>query len=76
MDFGRNLKTMRFARKLTQAQLADKAVTSQVFISAMETGKMLPSPDLEARLRKALDWGTLEDKAFAILSKEPTGDAR
>jgi len=73
MDFAHNLKTMRTIRKLTQAELAEAAMTAQAFISHMETGKMLPSPDLEARLRKALDWGDLEDEAFAILSKEPAG---
>ena len=70
MDFAQNLRTMRTIRKLTQEQLADKAMTSQAFISHLETGKMLPTPDLEARLRKALDWGELEDRAFEIIGHE------
>ena len=76
MDFARQLKTLRIARGLTQEQLAEKAFTSNVFISNLETNKMLPSPDLDSRLRKALDWTELEDQAFAILNKEPAGDAR
>lgn len=70
MDFGRNLKTMRAMRNLSQAQLADMAMTSRVFISHIEVGKLVAPPDLEQRLRKALDWGDLEDEAFAILSRE------
>lgn len=71
-EFGRNLRIMRVVhRNLTQAELAELAMTSRVFISHIEVGKMLPSPDLEKRLREALDWGDLEDEAFAILGREP-----
>ena len=73
MDFAHNLKTMRIMRKLSQAELAEAAMTAQAFISYIESGKLRPTPDLETRLRKALDWGDLEDEAFAILSKEPAG---
>lgn len=71
MSFAEDLKTMRTIRNLTQAELADKALTSQAFVSHIETGKMLPTPDLVARLRKALDWTELEDEAFKILGREP-----
>ena len=71
MDFGHNLRTLRVARGLTQGELADVAMTSNVFISHIETGKMLPGIDLEKRLRKALNWTELEDEAFAILGREP-----
>ena len=67
MDFAENLKTMRTIRKFTQAKLADKAMTSQAFISHIESGKMLPTPSLKRRLREALGWGEYEDKAFEIL---------
>ena len=70
MDFGRRLRTMRAVRDLTQIELADAAMTTQFFISAIEGGKMLPSPSLKDRLRKALDWTALEDEAFALLSRE------
>lgn len=70
MNFGDKLRTLRGTRNLSQAQVAEMALTSRVFISYLETGKMLPSPDLEARLRKALDWTDLEEKAFDILSRE------
>jgi len=72
MDFGSRLRTMRAARKLNQTELADRAMTTQFFISAIEVGKMLPTPDLEARLRKALDWDAEIDRALALLgTKEP-----
>ena len=71
MDFAQNLRTMRATRNLTQAELADMAMTSRVFISHLESGKLLPGPDLEKRLRKALNWTELEDEAFEILGREP-----
>lgn len=71
MSFGEALRTLRGARNLTQAQLAEKALTARVFISYLETGRLLPTPDLEKRLRKALNWTALEDEAFKILGKEP-----
>ena len=72
MDFGSRLRTMRAARNLNQTELADKAMTTQFFVSVIEVGKMLPTPDLEARLRKALDWDAEIDRALALLgTKEP-----
>lgn len=71
MSFAEDLKTMRTIRNLTQAELADKAMTSQAFVSHIETGKMLPTEELRRRLKKALNWTALEDEAFAILSREP-----
>lgn len=71
MGFRQNLKTMRAIRNLSQAELAELAETNRVFISHIEAGKMLPSPDLEKRLREALNWTELEDEAFEILGREP-----
>lgn len=71
MNFAERLRTMRTARGLTQVQLAEVAMTSPTFISHVETGKLLPSPYLEQRLRKALNWTELEDEAFKILEREP-----
>jgi len=70
MTFGRQLKTLRAARGLTQKGLAELASTSHVFISLIERGRLLPSPDLERRLREALRWGIYEDRAFEILECE------
>jgi len=70
MNFAERLRTMRTARNLTQEELAVAAMTSATFVSHIETGKLLPTPDLVARLRKALNWGPIEDKAFELLSGE------
>lgn len=70
MNFAERLRTMRAARDLTQEALAEAAMTSATFISHLETGKMLPTPELERRLREALRWGEDEDKAFVILERE------
>ena len=71
MSFAEDLKTLRVVRGLTQAQLADKASTLQAVVSRIETGKKLATPELEKRLREALNWTALEDEAFAILGQEP-----
>ena len=70
MTFGRQLKTLRAARGLTQKELAELASTSHVFVSHIERGNLLPSPDLKRRLREALRWGIYEDRAFEILECE------
>lgn len=70
MTYGEQLRTLRATRNLSQAELAEKALTARVFISYLETGKMLPSPDLAVRLREALDWTELEDEAFALMERE------
>jgi len=71
MSFAEDLKTMRTIRKLTQAQLADKALTSQAFVSHIETGKMLPTPELKERLKRALGWTAVQNEAFRLLECEP-----
>lgn len=70
MDFARNLRTMRAIRRLTQAKLARAASTTVRIIIAIEADKVLPTPDLEHQIRKALNWTKLEDKAFELLARE------
>ena len=71
MSFGRNLHTMRAIRRLTQVRLAKAASATPRIIIDLEADRVLPTPDLEKRLRKALNWTALEDKAFEILGREP-----
>ena len=52
--FGENLKNLRKARKLTQAQLAEKSTVEPKHISCIENGLSFPSGDLIARLADAL----------------------
>lgn len=49
------LSTLRLARGLSQARLADIVGTSQSHIARVELGRMDPSTDLVARIATALD---------------------
>lgn len=75
-DFAHNLRVMRAIRGLTQKELAKAASTSDRIIINLEAGRVLPAPDLERRLHRALDWTELEDKALELLTREviPAGD--
>ena len=46
VDFGNTLKTLRFKKNMTQAQLANKLGLTKSVISAYETGLRLPSYDI------------------------------
>lgn len=46
VDFGNTLKTLRFKKNMTQAQLAQKLGLTKSVISAYETGLRLPSYDI------------------------------
>jgi len=67
MNFGKRLKTLRAARELTQKELAKLTRIRNTDISSMETGKILPGPEWERRLREALGWDENAEGALAIL---------
>lgn len=71
VNFGKRLKTLRVARGLLQKELAALTRIPDVIISRMETGKVLPGPEWERKLRDTLGWDDLVDKAFEILESEP-----
>ena len=52
--FGTHLRTLRTARGLTQAQLAENARTSTPFISQLERGVTTPTLGMLLRLAEAL----------------------
>ena len=52
---GRNIKTLRARRGLSQADLAEKADISITFLSTIERGIKFPQPDILSKLAKALD---------------------
>lgn len=56
MTYAAQLKTMRQARGLTQEELAAKTGIPNTYISVMETGKIIPAGEWEAKLREALQW--------------------
>ncbi len=69
MTFTLQLKTIRTLRGLTQEQLAEKTGVPNTYISMMETGKIIPVGDWEARIKAALDWP--DEAVFAALLPAP-----
>jgi transcriptional regulator with XRE-family HTH domain len=53
--FGAHLRELRVARDLSQAQLAERARSSKVFISNLERGLTTPSLGMLLRLAEALE---------------------
>ena len=68
MTFAWKLRIMRAYRKVTQGQLAALVGTAGYAILWIENGRLLPTPDIEARIKAALDWPENADEAFAILT--------
>lgn len=58
VDFGNKLKTLRLAKKYTQAQLAQKLGLTKSVISAYETGLRLPSYDVLINIAKIFNVST------------------
>ncbi|MCU0503169.1 MAG: helix-turn-helix transcriptional regulator [Anaerolineae bacterium] len=56
MTYAAQLKTMRQARGLTQEELAAKTGIPNTYLSMMETGRIIPAGEWEAKLREALEW--------------------
>ena len=52
---GKNIKSIRTCKKLTQAILAEKADISVIFLSNIERGAKFPNPDILARIAIALE---------------------
>lgn len=53
-NLSRNIKTFRTIRKISQAELAEKAEISIPFLSQIECGNKFPSPAILAKLSDAL----------------------
>lgn len=54
LALARQVKKLRTLRKMTQAELAEKAGTAQASIARIESGKVIPKFDLLARIATAL----------------------
>jgi len=50
------LKAIRAWRELEQRELADLVGVARPLLSRIETGVVLPGPDLEKRIKEALGW--------------------
>ncbi|HEV7572478.1 MAG TPA: helix-turn-helix transcriptional regulator [Thermoanaerobaculia bacterium] len=53
--FGPHLRSLRIARGLTQAELAERADTNTMFISKLERGVTTPTIGTLVRLARALE---------------------
>ena len=62
--FGRKLKQLRLAAKLTQEALAEKADVSAIYVRQVELGSRLPSIAIANALRKGVgaSWEALMGK--------------
>jgi len=74
MEFAVRMRTLRVAQGLMQAELGALTGVSQRIISLIETGKLLPAPELEQRLREALQWDKAVENALDIISPEKKGE--
>jgi transcriptional regulator with XRE-family HTH domain len=54
VQFGKNLRKWRIKQGLSQEKLAEKADSSQVYVSQIEHGKYSPSVRVMVKLAKAL----------------------
>ena len=52
---GKNIKSIRLEKSLTQAVLAEKANISIIFLSSIERGTKYPKADVLARIAQVLD---------------------
>ncbi len=76
MNFGKRMRVLRVTRGYSQEKLADLAMTDNRFISYIETGKLLPAPSLEKRLRESLDWTEAVDEMLeAMICEQKSGAA-
>jgi predicted transcriptional regulator len=71
MTYASQLRMMRQARGLTQEQLADKTGIPNTYLSLMETGKVIPSGEWDAKLRESLGWTAETDASLAQLAAAP-----
>ena len=52
---GKNIKFLRFRREYSQADLAEKADISVIFLSNIERGVKFPKPEVMSRIANALE---------------------
>jgi transcriptional regulator with XRE-family HTH domain len=52
---GKNIKFLRFRKEYSQADLAERADISIIFLSNIERGVKFPKPEVMSRIAKALE---------------------
>lgn len=67
MNFATQLRTLRMLRGLSQVDLEKLTGIPNNVISHMETGKVVPVGDWEAKIKLAVGWPE-DEAAFAFLA--------
>lgn len=62
IQFGKNVGKLRYLKKITQEQLAEKADISRRYVQLIEAGSYVPTIEVAAKLRKA--FGVSWDELF------------
>jgi len=70
MRFGSQVRVMRAVRGMSQQELAAGSGVPSYTLSLIETGRTLPTPEMESAIKAALRWPADAETAFAILERE------
>lgn len=69
MEFAKAVRVMRLVRNVTQQDLADAGGVNRSVIWQVESGAMLPGPEVEVAIKAALRWPVDAEVAFRILEQ-------
>lgn len=75
MTFAIQMRALRILREMSQQELATRSGIPINYLSMIETAKLMPGADYEARIRAALAWPTNADEAFRILASPSPAEA-
>jgi len=74
MDYGTKVRVMRAARGISQIELGSKSGVANFMLSMIETGKFLPTPEMDGAIRDALCWTERDEAALEMLAEpQPEG---
>jgi len=74
MDYAVRLRMMRARCNMTQRELSARTGVERSIISRLETGEIMPSPDMDANIRATLGWNASVDAALDALFEALTED--
>lgn len=69
MEYADRLRMMRARMNMSQRELSDETQVERSILSRLETGDILPSPDMDRRIRAALGWTPQVDAALDALAE-------
>lgn len=71
MTIGQKLRTLRMMRGITQEELSKLTNIPTNYLSMMETGRVIPAGEWDAKLRAALNWTPELDAQLDAMHEEP-----